>query len=370
VLSVEGSAAFNAEELSFRRLLIAAITGHRFIKLRGRDHVELEGELIERLRQAQFSMQLTQGELRIILAGAKTVVDAFDRQVVASDERTAAWLDLLKQPLPDPSVLDSGVLSSTLRPYQRDGVRWLLQCSGWATGACLADEMGLGKTIQAIAVLLQHAAAGPALVVAPTSVLPNWQAELSRFAPSLNAIVYRGAKRRQHLSELDAGTVLVASYDIVLRDRVALTATAFATQVIDEAQMIRNVRSERARALKAIPGSFQIALTGTPIENRLGDLWSLFDLIAPGLLGSWSSFRALVGVPLEREQNGKRAARLRAVISPLLLRRTKAEVAAELPARVEVVRRIALSSSSSPKQRSRSACSSSKSTNAGWQMSC
>jgi SNF2 family DNA or RNA helicase len=203
--------------------------------------------------------------------------------------------------------------------------------------------MGLGKTVQAIAVLQQRAPLGPALVVAPTSLSSNWRAELRRFAPALHAVVYRGAARRGALEQLGPSIVLVTSYEIALRDRQQLAAHRFATHVIDEAQMLRNARAERSQAMRAIPADFRVALTGTPIENRIADLWSLFQLIAPGMLGEWPAFRALVGSPLEREHDHARAARLRTLIAPLILRRTKAEVAAELPDRTEVVQRVALS---------------------------
>jgi SNF2 family DNA or RNA helicase len=218
-----------------------------------------------------------------------------------------------------------------------------MQRSGWAPGACLADEMGLGKTAQAIAVLAARAERGPALVVAPTSLVSNWLRELARFAPSLRTQAYRGAKRHARLPLLSKGAVFVTSFDVLLRDRARFEGLPLGTLVIDEAQAIKNARTLRARAVTSLSAEFRIALSGTPVENRLGDLWSLFQLIAPGLLGSWARFRARFAVPIERYGNAERATALRALVAPFLLRRTKDEVLKELPARTEVVQLVELS---------------------------
>jgi SNF2 family DNA or RNA helicase len=230
-----------------------------------------------------------------------------------------------------------------LRDYQASGARWLLQMSSWAPGACLADEMGLGKTVQAIVLLHARAMLGPALVLAPTSVVSNWSVELARFAPELEVRIYRGAERASALSDLRPGCVLVTSYELLLRDRSCFRELRFATQVLDEAHLIKNARTHRARAALAIRAEFRLALSGTPVENRLGDLWSLFHGIAPGLLGDWARFRALFAVPIERYGNSERAMALRALCAPFVLRRTKDDVARELPERTEVVHRFALS---------------------------
>jgi SNF2 family DNA or RNA helicase len=183
-------------------------------------------------------------------------------------------------------------------------------------------------------------------VIAPTSLVSNWQVELTRFAPALRAYVYRGAERQSLLAELGPGAVLITSYELLLRDLASFDAASgrmFATQVIDEAQVIKNARTQRARAVALVQAEFRIALSGTPVENRLGDLWSLFGLIAPGLLGSWPRFRSLFAVPIERYEDGERGTALRSLVSPFILRRTKDDVAPELPSRTEVVHMIELS---------------------------
>ncbi|MEY4582374.1 MAG: hypothetical protein RL701_7077, partial [Pseudomonadota bacterium] len=191
--------------------------------------------------------------------------------------------------------------------------------------------------------LVQRAPTGPALVVAPTSLVSNWSDELTRFAPELRPLVYRGTQRERALKELGPQAVLITSYETLLRDAALFEGLTFGTQIIDEAQTIRNARTRRAHAVAGIRASFRVALTGTPIENRLGDLWSLFALVAPGLLGSWARFRALFAVPIERYEDRARAERLRRMVEPFTLRRTKDQVARELPARTEVIHNVELS---------------------------
>ncbi|MDQ3037196.1 MAG: DEAD/DEAH box helicase, partial [Myxococcota bacterium] len=166
--------------------------------------------------------------------------------------------------------------------------------------------------------------------------------ELARFAPGLDARAHRGG-RRGRAPAVAAGTVIVTSYDVLLRDREAFGELAFATLIADEAQAIKNARTQRARATATIDAAFRVALSGTPVENRLADLWSLFHLVAPGLLGSWARFRSRFAIPIERHEDAERAALLRALIAPFVLRRTKREVAKELPPRTEVVHRVELS---------------------------
>jgi SNF2 family DNA or RNA helicase len=234
-------------------------------------------------------------------------------------------------------------LDVQLRDYQRSGVQFLLSLTRWAPGACLLDEMGLGKTIQSIALLVVRMNEGPALVVCPTSLVDNWCRELARFAPELEARAYRGKERRAQLAELGQGVVLVVSYELLLRDREHFEGLTFASQISDEAQVVKNARTLKARALASLDVGFRVALTGTPVENRLADLWSLFHLVAPGLLGSWPRFRARFAVPIERYNNRERAEALKALVAPFMLRRQKQQVLRELPARTEVVQLVALS---------------------------
>ena len=234
----------------------------------------------------------------------------------------------------DAEITVPEALNAELRPYQVEGFRWLARLSTWAPGACLADDMGLGKTVQAIALLLHRP--GPALVVAPTSVGFNWLRELARFAPSLRARALRGAGRLDQLEDLGPPDVLVTSWDLLARDIDTLEKITFGTIVLDEAQAMKNPTTARARAAVRLDGAFRLALTGTPVENRVSELWSLFRVVAPGLLGSWDRFRERFLGPIERDGDHARRDALARLIRPFVLRRLKAMVAAELPPRTDV----------------------------------
>jgi SNF2 family DNA or RNA helicase len=202
--------------------------------------------------------------------------------------------------------------------------------------------MGLGKTVQTLALLLAHAAAGPALVVAPTSVCGNWAEEAARFAPGLRCSVYGQAEvdRPAQIAAAAAGDLLVVSYALLLRDAEAFAAKPWATLVLDEAQALKNAATLRVQAVAGLQAEFRLALTGTPVENRLADLWSIMTLLNPGLLGSAARFAERFGNPIERQHNDAARARLRRLVSPFLLRRTKAQVLTDLPPRTEIVHRI------------------------------
>jgi superfamily II DNA or RNA helicase len=224
-------------------------------------------------------------------------------------------------------------LRAELRPYQKEGARWLAFLGDAGLGALLADDMGLGKTVQALAALR-----GRTLVVAPTSLLGNWQDEIARFRPALATSVYHGAGR-----SLDASaTVTLTTYAILRRDRDALAAVAWDTLVLDEAQAIKNPESQVAQAAFALRAARRITLTGTPVENRLEELWSQMHFLNPGLLGGRSDFDERYAAPLAAGDAGV-AEHLRLRIRPFVLRRRKAEVAPELPPRTELVLHAVLS---------------------------
>ncbi|CAN0595827.1 unnamed protein product, partial [Laminaria digitata] len=179
-------------------------------------------------------------------------------------------------------------LQATLRPYQLEGFRWMARLSTWGLGACLADDMGLGKTLQALSVLLYRHEQGPALIVAPTSVTFNWAREAARFAPDLEVRRYEGAHRAEQLKGLGPGHLLITSYGLAVRDLEDLSSIRFSTMVLDEAQAVKNAQSQRSQALQSLNVDWKLALSGTPVENRLSELWSLFKVIEPGLFGRWN----------------------------------------------------------------------------------
>lgn len=233
-------------------------------------------------------------------------------------------------------VLPKG-LQAELRDYQIDGYRFLMRLAAAGLGACLADDMGLGKTVQALAVLLARAAEGPALVIAPTSVIGNWRRETQRFAPRLAVRVYGDGDRDEALRDLGPGDLLLVSYGLLAGNAEAFAAQPFASLVLDEAQAIKNAATQRAQAVRALNASFRLACTGTPLENHLGELWSLFRVLNPGLLGSEDQFRRRFLVPLERDPRAPQREVLRRLVAPFLLRRTKSDVLSELPPRTEIV---------------------------------
>lgn len=234
-------------------------------------------------------------------------------------------------------------LQAELRDYQREGFQWLQRMAAWGAGACLADDMGLGKTVQSLALLCARASDGPALIVAPTSVLGNWAAEARRFAPDLRVQRYEQSEDRPRLiAALGRGDLLLVSYTLLALDAEALASRPFATVVLDEAQAIKNPATQRARAACLLDAGFRVALTGTPIENHLGELWSLMRFLNPGLLGSEQAFAERYQRPIETRSAAAAAARtsLRQLMSGFVLRRTKAQVLEELPERTEITLRI------------------------------
>jgi superfamily II DNA or RNA helicase len=227
-------------------------------------------------------------------------------------------------------------LTASLRPYQRQGINWLAFLRGAGLGGVLADDMGLGKTLQAMSVFDAHGL-GRTLVVAPTSVLFNWQAELGRFRPALKVALYHGAGRA-----LDAtADVTLTSYAILRLDGAQLAAQNWRTVVLDEAQAIKNPDSQTARAAYALPAALRLALTGTPVENRLEELWSLMHFANRGLLGGRADFADRHARPIADGQPGAAAA-LRQRVRPFLLRRLKQDVAPELPPRTDAVLKVSL----------------------------
>lgn len=224
-------------------------------------------------------------------------------------------------------------LMAELRPYQRAGVAWMDAVPNGG-GGILADEMGLGKTVQAIAVFTRRSA-GTHLVVCPTSLVSNWVRELAKFAPSLAVIVHHGSGRSRDMQSLGPGTVVVTSYPTLRSDVGPISEKAWDVAVLDEAQQIKNADSQQSRAARRIQAQVRIAMTGTPVENRLDELWSLMAFAAPEVLGARARFRRRFVVAIEQNRSEAAAGRLRDLVGPHVLRRRKVDVAPELPAKVE-----------------------------------
>jgi SNF2 family DNA or RNA helicase len=233
-------------------------------------------------------------------------------------------------------------LQAELRDYQIEGFRWLSRLAQWGVGACLADDMGLGKTIQLLALLLVRGSAGPAMVVAPTSVCTNWLSEMARFAPTLNPILFGPGDREQTLATLKPFDVLITSYGLLQQEVERFQPIQWHTLILDEAQAIKNSQTLRSDAVMALSADFRVIATGTPLENHLGELWNLFRFINPGLLGTLKQFNERFAGPIERQQDTTARHRLRRLIQPFILRRTKTQVLTELPSRTEIVLKVDL----------------------------
>lgn len=237
-------------------------------------------------------------------------------------------------------------LSAVLRPYQQQGLSWLQFLREYRLAGILADDMGLGKTLQALAHLLLEKESGradrPSLVVAPTTLMFNWRREAQRFAPQLRVLVLQGPHRKSDFSSIAEHDLVITTYPLLARDQRALLAEKYHLLILDEAQMIKNNKAQASHVARKIEARHRLCLTGTPMENHLGELWSLFDFLLPGLLGDSKRFRRLFRTPIEQHASETVAQHLSRRIRPFLLRRTKAQVAAELPEKIEVVQRVAL----------------------------
>jgi superfamily II DNA or RNA helicase len=238
---------------------------------------------------------------------------------------------------------------ATLRPYQALGVAWLDLLRESGLGGVLADDMGLGKTIQTLALLALEKdrgnLTGPALVVAPTSLMSNWLNEAQKFAPELKVLVLHGAGRKQTFAAIPEHDVVLTTYPLIARDHEVLLSREWHVAVLDEAQTIKNPNAATTRWLRGVKAKHRFCLTGTPMENHLGELWSIMSFANPGFLGEKAVFARQWRTPIEKRADKSRAAALAQRVKPFLLRRTKAEVATELPPKTEIIERIILEGS-------------------------
>ncbi|NLW07043.1 MAG: DEAD/DEAH box helicase [Clostridia bacterium] len=264
---------------------------------------------------------------------------------IAADDDLAVLLQKLQgnhkiEILPQPQGFNG-----RLRPYQLRGFSWLYFLSELGLGACLADDMGLGKTIQLLALLLQRQVqereAGPVLLICPTSVVGNWQREIKRFAPSLQVLLHHGSWRlsgQDFVREASKRDLVISTYSLAHRDEKDLLAVDWAGVVLDEAQNIKNPEAKQTRSICRLKAGFRVALTGTPVENHLGELWSIMQFLNPGYLGNQADFRKRFMIPIERYHDQRRAEQLRRLVQPFILRRVKTDpsIINDLPEKQEI----------------------------------
>lgn len=330
--------------------------GERLVRFKGK-WVSLDPALLAQIQRAMAGMDKSQGlsfqdvlQLHLLGAGEEADAEATEEQLQEDAARLRLEVELNEHLIsligqlgqrsewPKPPVPAS--LKAELRTYQHEGFAWLTFLRRFGLGACLADDMGLGKTVQLIAYLLHiqentdassarrqtDPPGWPSLIICPTSVLGNWQKELQRFAPSLNVMLHYGSRR------LDAGffygaasqaDVVLTSYATAALDQELLKEFTWATICLDEAQNIKNAQTKQSAAVRSFPALHRVALTGTPIENRLSELWSIYDFITPGYLGSAKSFNDRFTNAIEKEHDAKRTADLQNLVKPFMLRRKK-----------------------------------------------
>jgi SNF2 family DNA or RNA helicase len=301
---------------------------------------ELQQALSLLKKKAAVSVRDT---LRLALAGT-TEQDGLTVKKI----EVSGWLEELLGKLQhdDTPVLleEPEGFTGTLRPYQKKGLSWLSFLRTWGMGACLADDMGLGKTVQALALIQHERLRGetrPVLLVCPTSVSTNWQKEAERFTPGLRVMIHHGAGRAKGDSlarDASAHDLVISTYALLHRDREHLGTVPWAGVVLDEAQNIKNAGTLQARAARSLRADYRIALTGTPVENSLGDLWSLMEFLNPGYLGKEAEFRRDFFIPIQVLHNTDARERLRLITAPLILRRMKTDrtIINDLPDKIEM----------------------------------
>jgi non-specific serine/threonine protein kinase len=342
--------AVGDDPLTEEELAALADLQQPLVRLRGQ-WVELDPGQVKRgleVIQETPSGKLSVAQLLNLMGQAETGVALADLPVVGVDAH--GWIgDLLSgaadqrlEPIPTPAAF-----TGTLRPYQQRGLAWLAFLDRVGLGGVLADDMGLGKTVQLLALIAADAehlnteARAPTLLVCPMSLVGNWQREAARFTPDLRVHVHHGAERsrgaafEQAVREAD---LVITTYAIAARDAADLGKVGWRRVVVDEAQAIKNAATKQAVAIRSLPGAHRIAVTGTPVENRLADLWSIVDFANPGLLGSASLFKQRYAVPIERHGDDEAAERLRAVTQALILRRLKTDrtIINDLPDKIEM----------------------------------
>ena len=272
----------------------------------------------------------------------RTISELFDAAML--DEKARQEISLYNTKLSDfdaiaPAPIPDG-LQATLRPYQRQGLSWLNFLDDFGFGGCLADDMGLGKTLQIIAFILlqrEKVEKNVNLLVVPTSLIHNWQEEIEKFAPSLKVHVLHGPNRAKSTTRFGDYELIITTYGTLISDVVFLKKYGFNYVFLDESQNIKNISSQRYKAARLLQARNRIAISGTPVENNTFDIYAQLSFACPGLLGSRPYFRNTHAIPIDRFKEKRAAERLQALISPFVLRRTKKEVAAELPEKTEVV---------------------------------
>ncbi len=343
--------AFRERNIALQASRHEAANASLLVPLDGKRYISI---LLSQLRNyiapiIEWVEKLENGKVRLPTLRAPIAQELMDASVTVRSAESLGRLSAVLTNVRDPNRVRTEVptgLKATLRSYQVDGLDWLDFLGENALGGLLADDMGLGKTVQVLAHLLSERAKNrlphPALVVMPTSLVPNWQAEAAKFAPELRVLVLHGSDRADRLDLVASSDLVLTTYPLLARDQVQLAKKQFSVIIYDEAQALKNAKTLSAQAARSIPATRRLVMTGTPVENHLGELWAQVDLVLPGLLGLEKSFRENIRNPIEKEGNQAQLTLLSKRLRPFMLRRTKAEVASDLPAKTEITRTVAL----------------------------
>ena len=313
--------------LRFLEALKADSNGSGYVKIADGDYVALTKEMQRQFAALVSAGRESDGAYEIPRGAIPMLQSVFGGDGVALPAAMAKAADAVRKALetePEPPKM----LQAQLRPYQLEGYRWLSRLASCGFGACLADDMGLGKTVQIITLLLERAKDGPSLVVAPASVCGNWRNEIRRFAPTLEPIM--AIEDAKGVAKAGARSVVLASYGYLLFHEKEFADKQWNGLVLDEAQAIKNEAAKRTKAVKSFKAKFRVAATGTPVENRLLELWSIFDFLNTGLLGTADDFETMSHDAIKR------------LVKPLILRRLKGDVLDDLPPKTEVTRLVEL----------------------------
>ncbi|MEM9589465.1 MAG: SNF2-related protein, partial [Planctomycetota bacterium] len=326
-----GAISLDGYEVQLADLLSAVRDNRALVQVGDREFARISDAFRQRLRQLGDAVVADRGTLKVADAVVPAVKDLIGEDVLL--EASTRWHDSIARldELSDWDPEQPDGLDATLRDYQLEGYRWLARLSRWGVGGVLADDMGLGKTVQTLGALVDRGGDGPALIVAPTSVGDNWVRETQRFAPELNPLLYRDSDREQLINQAGPNDLVIVSYQLLQRDAKLFMGREWNTLVLDEAQFIKNAQTKTAQAIRKIEADWRIGLSGTPLENHLGELWSLMRTLSPGLLGSWERFRSRFAEPIERHHDDECRQSLARLVRPFILRRTKDKVLTELP---------------------------------------
>lgn len=344
------SGEMSSEELAY--LLSKYDRKKKYIRLKNGDFLDIRDDGLGLLAEIREDLHLTESNLKkgyvnVPKYRAMYLDAALKNNQVLSIEKNKAFKGMVRnmKTIEDSDYEVPESLKQIMRSYQKSGFLWLKTLRENGFGGILADDMGLGKTLQVISLLLseqQSYAAGEkesrrSLIVCPASLVYNWQKEIERFAPELKAVIVTGqaAERQRIIKGSKEGEILITSYDLLKRDADIYKELIFAIQVIDEAQYIKNPGTQAAKGVKKITAAFKLALTGTPIENRLSELWSIFDYLMPGFLYTYQRFREEIEIPVVMNADDNKMERLQRMIRPFILRRLKGEVLSELPEKLE-----------------------------------